>query len=146
MAIIKVKAGTVGFYDARKVHTTKSVNDAPFECGDQQAAYFVNMGVAEYVNTPEQAEEEAPASQDEAQQEEQPAEAQKTKKLTGHLAEDDLETRDYNELKKLAADMGVKPAGQKKADYIAALAAVELEIDDEEDPDELPELTAADPE
>ena len=61
---------------------------------------------------------------------------------------------DFNDLRKLAADMGLKPEGKKKADYIAAIVAVEVTAgdDDTEDgdegtgDDELPDPGVADPE
>ena len=46
-----------------------------------------------------------------------------------------------------AADMGVKPKGKKKADYIDAIVAEEVEIrNGEAEDDELPEPEVADPE
>jgi hypothetical protein len=89
--------------------------------------------------------------QPEEQPEEQADDVPETEKATGHLDPEQLAEMDYNDLKKLAADMGVKPTGKSKADYIAALVAVEVELGDEADPDEddedeLPELNVADPE
>ena len=79
---------------------------------------------------------------------------QEPEKTTGHLDAAELESWDYNQLKKLVADMGVTPKGKKKADLIAAIAAAEVEPGNDTDPDEgdgsedddLPELGAADPE
>jgi len=106
----------------------KTAQDKPFECTDEQAERFVGLRVAVYVG----------------QQEE------KAEEITGHLDASDLETWDFNEIKKLAADLGVKPAGKKKADYIAAIVAEEVELDtladDFEDDDELPDLGVIDPE
>lgn len=128
-------------------HALKTAEDGPFECDDEQADHFVKKGVAAYVEEEKAAQHEGTEGTDETSQ-----------KLHGHLDAADLEAMDYNELKKLAADLGVKPDGQKKADYIAAIVAVEVEVDAEdavfgegepdaeEDPDELPELSAADPE
>ena len=121
-------------------HALKTAENGPFECDDAQADRLVKLGVAAYVE-----EEKAAQPVD-------PSEPSQT--LSGHLDAADLEKWDYNDLKALAADMGVKPASQKKADIIAALVAVEVEVDaedavedpDAEDPDELPELSAADPE
>lgn len=129
MRKIKVTAGTVGFYDAKNgIFVKKSTNDKPFECDDATAAHFVSQGVAEYMT----------------------AEGTQTpEKVSGNLDAEQLEKMDYNALKALAADMGIKPKGNKKSDYIAALVSVEVEADAEdvaEDPDDLPELDAADPE
>lgn len=144
MAIIKVKRGGCGiaFTDAngKERYMFKTPADKPFECDDAQAARLVGLGVAEYVS--EKAAD--PVPQSEAQE--------GTGKLTGHLDAEALEKWDYNNLKKLAADMGVHPASQKKADLIAAIVAEEVEVDEadaveiDEDGDDLPDLSAADPE
>lgn len=68
-----------------------------------------------------------------------------------YLDREQLAAMDYNELKKLAADMGAKPASQKKEDLIAAIAAIPVEPgpaeeqhapDDDEEP---PEVTPEEP-
>ena len=154
MATIKVKYGGCGikYIDANGMerHALKTPEHGPFECDDAQAERLVGIGVAEYVGLQWKQESVEPAPKTEGQQEEP---AQEPEKKMGHLSAEDLETWDYNELKKLAADMGVVPEGKKKADYIAAIVAVEVELgpevdpDDVDDPDnELPELSAADPE
>lgn len=130
MKFIKVIAGGVSVKrtdeNGNARYELKTEQDKPFECTDEQAERFVGLGVAEYVG----------------QQEKEPEK--------GHLDASDLETWDFNEIKKLAADLGVKPAGKKKADYIAAIVAEEVEFDtladDFEDDDELPDLGVIDPE
>ena len=148
MAMIKVKQGACGINytdeHGKARHTVKSPEDKPFEVDDVQAARFVNLGVAEYVSTLK-AEDVTPADE----QEEKAEAAQETVTGVAHLSTAELELMDFNELKRLAADMGVKPSGKKKADYVAAIAAVEVEHGPEIDPDDeddLPELSAADPE
>ena len=47
-----------------------------------------------------------------------------------------------SKFKDIAADMGVEPKGKKKADYIAAIASMEVDLDDDAQPD----LGAVDPE
>ena len=154
MARIKVKYGGCGikYKDGNGVerHALKTPENGPFECDDAQAERLVGLGVAEYVGLQWKRIADEPAPQPEAQQE---APAQEPEKRMGHLSAEDLESWDYNELKKLAADMGVVPNGKKKADYIAAIVAVEVEIGPEVDPDDvddpdndLPVLEAADPE
>ena len=152
MAQIRVKYGGCGikYTDANGTerHALKTPESGAFECDDAQAERLVGLGVAEYVglqwkevNNSVQPEETG----DDAKQQE----TGEPEKATGHLDAEQLAEMDYNELKKLAADMGVKPAGQKKTDYIAAIAAVEVEPGDEVDldeDDELPDLSAADPE
>lgn len=146
MAKIKVTRGGCGiqYTDAHgnARHALKTPENGPFECDDAQAARLVSLGVAEYVG----AQWKQDAAEADAQQEGQDDGSQETEKAAGHLDAEQLAEMDYNELKKLAADMGVKPKGKTKADYIAAIVAVEVELSDEDDGDELPELNAADPE
>ena len=166
MAKIKVRYGGCGIKytdgNGMERHALKTPESGPFECDDAQAERLVGLGVADYVNEDGwlKLADETPAPQADAQQEEtgEPAQdpeetAQEPEKRMGHLSAEDLETWDYNELKKLAADMGVVPKGKKKADYIAAIVAVEVELGPEVDPDDvddpdndLPVLSAADPE
>ena len=175
MARIKIKFGGCGikYTDENGVarHALKTPESGPFDCDEAKADELVALGMAEYVGPVwRQVADEAPAPQTEGQQAETEAEqeptqepvepaqepvepAQEPEKRMGHLSAEDLETWDYNDLKALAADMGVKPEGKKKADYIAAIVAVEVELGPEVDPDELddpdnelPDLCAADPE
>lgn len=127
-------------------HALKTAEDGPFLCDTKQAERLVRLGVAAYVTTKEPAKAEA------GEGDQDPGENPDTQ--TGHLSAEDLEKWDFNDLRKLAADMGVKPEGKKKADYIAAIVAVEVTAGDDEaendgeaeGDDELPELGAADPE
>lgn len=165
MVKIRVKYGGCGicYTDEHGVarHALKTPESGPFDCDEAKAAQLVGMGMAEYVGTVEAVEED-PAPQNEGQQvepdaqqeasgeqDEDPGEpAQEPEKATGHLDEAQLNDMTIKQLKALAADMGVDVSDcDRKADYVAALAAVEVEIDDVDDPDnELPDLTAADPE
>lgn len=129
-------------------HTLKTPEHGAFECDDAQAARLVRLGVAAYV-TEQQATTEP--SEDPAANSKEPGQTpgSESEKLTGHLDAAELESWEYNELKKLAADMGVTPKGKKKADLIDAIVAVEVELGDEVNPDnedDLPDLNAADPE
>ena len=148
--VIKVTRGGCGikYTDANgnARHALKTPESGPFECEIEQAKRLVSLGVAAYVA--EKVAEIAP--QTEKQQEEQADGSQETERASGHLDAEQLEKQlagmEYNEVKKLAADMGVKPEGKTKADYILAIMAASVEADDEDDGDELPELSAADPE
>ena len=127
-------------------HALKTAEDGPFLCDAKQAERLVRLGVAAYVTTKE------PAKAGAGEGDQDPGDNPDTQ--TGHLSAEDLEKWDFNDLRKLAADMGVKPEGKKKADYIAAIVAVEVTAGDDEaendgeaeGDDELPELGAADPE
>ena len=98
-------------------------------------------------STPPKTSAPATAPQPTAQQADaEPEQAEEPEQtVKGHLDAKELEGWSYNELKKLAAEMGVEVKGNKKADYIAAIAAeqVEASADDDELP---PDLDVADPE
>lgn len=134
MRKIRVTVGTVGYYDAKHAHKRMTAADGPFECEDTQAEHFVSAGVAEYVGGVIEA--------DEADEQE----------VTGHLAKSQLEEMTIQQLQNLAGDLGVDITGcKKKADYVDAIAAAEVNaggmVDDEDtDGDDLPDLNAADPE
>ena len=134
MRKIRVTVGTVGYYDAKHAHKRMAAADGPFECEDTQAEHFVSAGVAEYVGGVIEA--------DEADEQE----------VTGHLAKSQLEEMTIQQLRNLAGDLGVDVTGcKKKADYVDAIAAAEVNaggmVDDEDtDGDDLPDLNAADPE
>lgn len=134
MRKIRVTVGTVGYYDAKHAHKRMTAADGPFECEDAQAEHFVSAGVAEYVGGVIEA--------DEADEQE----------VTGHLAKSQLEEMTIQQLQNLAGDLGVDVTGcKKKADYVDAIAAAEVNaggmVDDEDtDGDALPDLNAADPE
>ena len=151
MARIKVICGGCGiqYTDANgnARHALKTPESGPFECDDSQAARLVILRMAEYVDGLGWKKVADPAPQPDVQREEVPEEAQEPEKKTGTLDAAELEKWDYNALKALAADMGLNPKCKKKSDYIAAIAAAQVEIDDEEDPDDdFPELSVADPE
>lgn len=134
MRKIRVTVGTVGFYDAKHAHKRMTAADGPFECEDTQAEHFVSAGVAEYVGGVIEA--------DEADEQE----------VTGHLAKSQLEEMTIQQLQNLAGDLGVDVTGcKKKADYVDAIAAAEVNAggmadDEDTDGDALPDLNAADPE
>lgn len=134
MRKIRVTVGTVGYYDAKHAHKRMTAADGPFECEDTQAERFVSAGVAEYVGVAIEA--------DEVDEQE----------VTGHLAKSQLEEMTIQQLQNLAGDLGVDVTGcKKKADYVDAIAAAEVNaggmVDDEDtDGDDLPDLNAADPE
>ena len=130
-----------------KRHALKTPEDGPFMCDEAQAERLVRLGVAAYVTG------KAPEVPQDPDADTDPGN-QEPEKATGHLDAAELESWDYNQLKKLAADMGVTPKGKKKADLIAAITAAEVTPGNDMDPseddgsedDDLPELGAADPE
>lgn len=146
MRKIKIVNGTYGYRPAPAVVEPKTPEDPAFFVEDQQAARLVALGVAAYVGeapempaAPDEPAPDAPAAPEAPAEESEP----ETPAAPDYTVVQ-LDGMDYNALKALAAKRGVKPAGQKKIDYIAALMAADVEVED--DGDELPELTAADPE
>lgn len=154
MAYIKVKQGGVGvkYIDAHgnERHALKTPENGPFECDDAQAARYVKLGAAEYVGAQEVPAEQVDDQQnDDQQNDDQQVEtgepSQEPEKVAYHLDAEQLENMTVAQLKALAKDMGADVSGcKKKPDYIAAIVAVDVHIDDEDD--ELPDLSAADPE
>ena len=145
MAKIKVTVGGCGivYTDENGItrHGVKTSEDGPFEYDDKKAARLVSLGVAEYVGQHEETPAEAPASTPDA------AGSKNEEPVKGHLDPEQLVTMTNEQLKNLAGDLGIDVTGcKKKADYVAAIMAVEVEAGDIDDGDELPELTAADPE
>lgn len=151
MALIRVILGGCGiaYKDAagNMRHVLKTPQDGPFECEDKHAASLVKMGRAAYVQQPQQEPEQPEPSANSGES------SGDSGKLVGHLEPAELELMTVENLKKLAADIGLDISQcKKKADFVAAIAAVEVEVDAEgieEDPDDedaLPDLSAADPE
>ena len=134
MRKIRVTVGTVGYYDAKHAHKRMTAADGPFECEDTQAEHFVSAGVAEYVGGAIEVDEAV------------------VQEVTGRLAKSQLEEMTIQQLQNLAGDLGVDVTGcKKKADYVDAIAAAEVNagdmVDNEDtDGDDLPDLNAADPE
>ena len=112
MKKIRVTRGGCGikYTDSNGVerHATKTPESGPFECDDAQADRLVRLGVAAYVSTPaaapvaqEDARVEEPAEAQTEPQAEEPAETEEPGIIKGHLSAAELETWDYNELKRL---------------------------------------------
>lgn len=103
-------------------YALRTPEHGPFECDDAQADRLVRLGAAEYAD-----------------------DAMRNPGGTkGHLDTGQLESMTIDNLKALAADLGVDTAGcKKKSDYVAAIAELEIDLDDE---DGFPELGASDPE
>jgi hypothetical protein len=141
MAKIKVTVGgcSMEYKEANGTrYALKTANDGAFECDDAQASRLVSLGVAEYAGKVPAA---APAAQPDA------ANQQDEETVTGHLDPEQLATMTNEQLKNLAGDLGIDVTGcKKKADYIDAIVAAEVEAGGIEDGDELPDLDAADPE
>ena len=139
--VIKVTVGGCGikYKDGNGVerHALKTPEDGPFECEIEQAKRLVALGVAEYASPMTIPVEDAAQSGDATQAE----------PVTGHLDAEQLEGMTNKALKALAEEMGLDVSKcTKKAEYIAAITAAEVEADDEDEDNDLPNLSAADPE
>lgn len=132
MTVIKIKRGGCGvkYTDGNGVarYALKTPKDGAFECEIEQAKRLVALGVAEVVE-PWTLGPNVVGEVD-------------SDKLPGHLDAAQLESMDFNDLKKLAKDTGVNPDGKKKTDYIAAILAADIEPGEEADGDEPPALDA----
>lgn len=120
-------------------YVLKTEEDGPFSCDEAQAERLISMDVATYATEKKWEERKDGEYQDSG----------KTPDAkTGHLSAEELEKWDMKDLRELAADIGVKPEGKKKADYIDAIISVEVVVDEIEDKgdDEIPNLGAVDPE
>lgn len=146
MAKIRVMRGGCGitYKDGNGVtrYILKTAENGPFECDDMQAERLVRLGVAIYVQEPDQ-EAELETTDDDQETEQQEENNQEPGKVNTTLSAADLENWDYHELKKLADDMNAEPKGKKKSDYIAAIAAVKVEPFDEDD--DFPDLNPEEP-
>lgn len=138
MAIIRIKQGGCGinYTDAKgnARYALKTAENGPFECDNAQADRLVRMGVAVYVGGSVYV---GSVSCNDVESEN----SQESEKA------DELEKLTNEQLKNLAADRGIDLTGcKKKADYIAAIIDAEAEASDKVEVDELPDLSAADPE
>jgi len=121
-------------------HALKTAENGPFMCDAAQADRLVRLGVAAYVAAPGECQEDVANRE--------PGEYGGNQK--GHLSVKELEKWSLNDLRKLAADMGLKPEGKKKPDYIAAIMDAEVQADEnnaeDDGDDDFPDLGAIDPE
>ena len=147
MAKIRVTVGGCGVsYTAQNgqtQHKLRTADDGVFECPDDQAARLVGLHVAEYAAPVSTKQEDTmpPAAGSEGTENEDEG------TVKGYLDPEQLATMTIEQLKKLAEDMEVDVSScKKKADYVTAISAVEVEAGGIEDGDKPPSLSAADPE
>ena len=141
MKLIQIINGTYGFRPSPFVVEPKKASDPPFEVNDEEAERLVNLGVAKVVDevVPEkETKEDAPEADVEAPEEVRGAEPEDEPDVKEDQA---LESKTNDELSSIADGLGIEiPKRAKKADIIAAIRGAE------EDDDEMPDLSAADPE
>lgn len=120
--MIKIIKGIYGYKEANGTITQKTKKDKPFELTEKQEERLVRRGVAIYVKEPEV----APVQQG---------------KETMNLAE-----MPYNGLKHMAAELGISSEG-KKEELVARIKEAQNEAEKvEEDGEQEPVLTPAEPE
>lgn len=98
--VIKIISGTYG-YNTGLTIIPKTSSDEPFELEDAKAERLIGLGVAVEVSSEE--------------------------KISGDTDES-LENLEYNELKKMAKECGVKASGTKKELIEAIMQAKESEV------------------
>lgn len=100
MRRIEVTVGAVGvLLGEKKKYAVKTAKDGAFDCDDAQAARFVRLGVAKYVDAGEASVEDP-------------------------VVATDLQAMTIAQLKNMADDLGIDADNcKKKSDYIAAIVA-----------------------
>lgn len=134
MPKIKVTCGTVGIVlkdsDGNSRFTTRTSSDEAFDVSSEEARRFIDRGVAELVSGSLESAEE-------------PAEAKEVPRLDV----EELSAMPNSELKKIAENMGIDTKNfRKKDDFIKAITDVIAEAEESDEEDDLPDLSAADPE
>lgn len=137
--MIRIIKGIYGYKNKDNVIEPKTCTDEPFSLTKEQEARLVSKGVAEYV-------EVAPVQpQDERKSEE-------TKMPKGNLDKEKLMEWGYNELKRLAKEMGIPAIGTKEelvdkivAEKVAYTAEDEEGADDGEGKEEPPAFNPEEP-
>lgn len=126
--MIKIIKGVYGYLDEHGTVKPKTEKDEPFTLSAEKEARLVDLGVAEYVNTP------APENEPEVGQEETEG--------AGHLDPEQLEELTNAQLKEMAQEMGIDTKKlTTKAKLIEAITAVDVIPGPEtetEDDDETP--------
>ena len=142
MTLVKIISGTYGYRPEKSNYVIPvSVGEGPISVDDDEAKRLVKIGVAAYVDAEVPLEDVATAvpgdsdgqtignSPDNGEGENGDSDPGE---ITGTLDPEDLKGWKMEDLKKLAADLGIDTTGiKKKDDLIAAIAAVEVSIPDE---------------
>jgi hypothetical protein len=139
MTLIKIINGVYGYRPEKSPYVIPvSSSDPAISVDDAEAEHLVNIGVAAYVGRENDAEAVATAlscdsdscpidhSPDDGDGENgDPAPGE----ITATLDPEDLKNWKMDDLRKLAADMGIDATGiKKKDDLVAAIAAVEVTV------------------
>lgn len=131
MKTVKIIFGSYGLPDGRR--GVKLIDcGQTCEVDDAEAARLVALGVAAVVvATPQKAENETGTGEN------TPAPETPQAPAIGSLDPEQLSTMTNADLKKLAEDLGLDTAKLRvKADFVAAISAVEFPVEDDPDDDE----------
>lgn len=149
--MIRIIAGKYGYKNAKGVIEPKTSKDAPFSLPDAKEESLVARGIAVKVD-----EVKMGASVEKAKNAKVAQVQQDKKKVKGYLDKEELNAMDYNDLKKLAAKLGI-PAKGTREELVEKIAATEVEAEEvdeaetetvtpAESDDTPPEIAPADPE
>lgn len=127
--MVRIVKGIYGYKNTDGVIEPKTCKDEPFSLTEEQEERLVSKGVAEYV-------EVAPVQpQEDANKNEKKAEGPGQEMIKGHLEREQLMGMGYNDLKKLAKEMGI-PATGSKDELVGKIAEEEIEYHAEYDEEE----------
>lgn len=133
---IKIIRGIYGHRENGRV-VEKTSAHAPFEVDENEGERLMKLGVAKKAGVSAK-----PDTQAEGPAEDHNDEGAK-EQGTGHLSRESLETMKIGELRKLAEDMGLEKSGSRD-DLIDRIAEAEFFVEEEDD--DFPEISPAEPE
>ncbi len=123
--MIKIVRGVYGFMDENGIVRPKTAADEPFALLPEQEARLVRQGVAQYVETVKDEQEQGETEQVESNGEQEPIGFDETP--TEELL---LSEMSAPELRKVGKEYGLSfKVGTSKADMVKAIEAAEAELD-----------------
>ena len=139
MVLVKIINGIYGYRPkGQNIVVTTRPDDPPIGVDDAEAERLVNIGVAAYVDKEPPVEAVATAlscDSDSCPIDHSPDDGEGENgdsapgEITATLDPEDLKNWKMDDLRKLAADMGIDATGiKKKDDLVAAIAAVEVTV------------------
>lgn len=138
---VKIIRGIYGHRENGRV-VEKTKDHAPFEIGESEGKRLIKLGVAKKVGD---AAEPAEQVEEHAGYESDGINVETEEQGTGHLSRKSLETMKIGELRKLAEDMGLEKTGGRE-ELIDRIVETEVSYDDDEEDEDFPDLSPAEPE
>lgn len=146
---VKIISGAYGYRPVGSAHPTTIMRGETCDVTEEEANRLLSIGAAEIAEeAPTEEVITAPDGKDESKAGEDTATQNNGtgSKEDAHLDPDQLSEMKFDELKQLAEDMGIDTKGMRsKASLIDAIVAVEVTVDEEDDGEQPPDLTAAAP-